>query len=261
MLRRISSAEFIAQYQSHFERIERFYRRAYIAGISTKSHFSGFEGIEVMKHEYRSNGACLRVDSSFLDRKHARRWTSLVSVASPCLSFEAAMYIDEDTYTLTRFERDGTKADTSIRWNFPFASSAYQYRDLTMLEFLRQPNVEIVGVETLVRDGEKLCRLECQQPRIVPQSFVFSIDKGWPLVETSSGGEERVTRSRFDYDYIRGLPIIRRCEESYEFADGRVSIQEVVEIADFVPSPAAEDEFEPSAIGIHGQLPTKDFGT
>ena len=60
---------------------------------------------------------------------------------------------------------------------------------------------------------------------------------------------------------VNGYPIIRKLEESREDANGDVTTRTVVEVSDFIPAPAPLDYFDPSSLGIHDAMPTKDYTT
>ena len=259
-MQRVHTAEFLPTYEPYARRLEDFYRRSQMVGIETITECPRYDGAEVVKLGYRGNGSCIRLDTAFIEKKRNRKWQEWVRIATPDGGFNAARYDEDGPFTLKSFSRDGAMNDIAIRWD-AFVSAPYQYRDLTILQFLSLPRVRVDECVLFSRNNESLIRVTCSQPKSTPTKFVFSIDKGWALVEQCTGDAGRAEHVRVDYDMRGDFPIVSRREKWTEYSDGSAVNRHVVEVIDFVASPANEDGFELSSIGIHGGIPAKDFST
>lgn len=262
MSQQISVDRFLSAVKPELDRLEKFYRHSQFVGLWKSRHETQFAGEEVSRHTYRSHGAHMRMDTLVIQRreKSNRRWVEWSRVATPHMAFHASRGPDEG-FVLRRFARDPQETDNGIRWKYPFASSTYQYRNVTLWDFLTDPSVEITKCEATKRNGERVVIVHCQKEGVVPQAFTFSTDKSWALVDFWAGEDDRRARIEVQYEMVNGYPIVRRFEEYREYASGHVPFRRVVEVSDFIPAPAPLDYFDPSSLGIHDAMPAKDFST
>jgi len=177
------------------------------------------------------------------------------------MGFDASRGKDDTSFVLRSFSRDATKTDVGIRCKYPFASSTYHYREVTLWDFLSDPQVQITNCEAAKRNRENVIYLECQRKGFVPQAFTFSIDKAWAMVDFCGGTNEKRDCIHVDYEMVNGYPIVRRLDEYRQYSNGEIPLRTVVEVSDFIPAPAPLDYFDMSALGIHDALPAKDFDT
>jgi hypothetical protein len=248
----ISKGEMLAEYEPEAKKLEDFYRRAQITGISTKSDWGGLGGTEVTKHVFKGNGKSLRVDEILIEtpRYPPPPWVQWITVASPSGSFQASRASGQPTFVLRDHGGDSARMDTVIRWKYKISSAPYQFRDYTILEFLKLPELNINNCERLVRNGESLVKVSYQYPGTVPGSFLFSVDKHWALIENTNGTDFQKDRLVVEYELENGMPVMRRIESWREVKDGRKSMHEVIDITEFLSRAASEKEFTVASVGL-----------
>ena len=215
MSQQISVDRFLSAVKPELERLQNFYRHSQFVGLWKSRHETQFSGEEISRHTYRAHGAHMRLDTEIIKRceNSHRTWLEWSRVATPHMAFEAARGPNDSGFELRGFSRDPMETDNSIRWNHPFVSSTYQYRDETLWDFLNDPLVEITQCVADKRNGEKVIVVYCQKTGVVPQSFTFSIDKSFALIDFWIGEEDRKDRIKVDYEMVDGFPIVRYLED------------------------------------------------
>lgn len=262
-----SKEAFLARYEPSARKLEEFYRHIRIVATSSKTGWPALKGPQLMKLIFEANGPLLRLELEVLESHKPSVPAGLrqVAVANPQGSFIVNKRSDESEFALRRFGRaNNAKFDQRIRWGAAIAAAPYQYRDVTILEFFRMPEVQVASVEEGTRGGENVVTVGYELPGTAPGWFSFLPDKSWALSEYTIGpGTESPVHLVVEYgDVADGVPLLKRIRSWREKDGNKKILEETVDIEEIEPGGVPESEFTLASVGIHDVGPevSRNYG-
>jgi hypothetical protein len=244
--------DFLSRYEPAVKTLEEFYRHIRIVGQSTKTNFPALNGTQIEKLVFEANGPRLRMESTVIESHQESLPAGLIRVvvANPGSSFYAKKAPQASAFVLKNLTPNSAESDRRIRWVNSLAAAPYQYRDQTILEFFRMPDVGVASLEETETDGERATTVSYELPGTAPGSFVFLPDKAWALREYTIGTGSVRDRKVIEYaGAIDGIPLLKRIKAWRDEPDGKW-LQEIIEIEEIEPGDVPEDEFALASVGI-----------
>jgi hypothetical protein len=237
--------------------IESFYRSLEYSAIVTKREFASVQGTEKIELYYRSNGARLRLDLRGLESSSEDRMGhSAIAVANPDGCFLAEKNPGNSEFVLGDYSRDCGSYESKV-----FANSylgPVTFFDSTVLKFLEDPKLTVLGVEDIQKDGAKFKKVTFKYDKAAPGWFLFDVEKSWALCEYRWGLGKKCRREVVEYEGTHDkFPLMSKVMRWVEDDDQIYDREEVV-VEKIRVGACPIDDFVPAAIGIKNFIPPND---
>lgn len=244
------------EYPAASKKIEAFYNE-----ICFDETLIPLDGDEKARAETRwlSNGHKLRFDTHF-----ASTGADVVRLANRFKQFRLEKR--GETYSLVKVSGGLSSPDglNSLRLNVALPFACYCIFEMTIIDFLKQPGAQIIGLATTSDPSQpgELLRIDWEAPNLAePASnrktragwFTFDPGRAWILVNSGFSYDKQVDAAKlgfFSYEGgARGIPLVQNLQYSKR-KNGVISPYQRIEVSNVKLRPAASNLFKLSSFGI-----------